>query len=84
MGLLTLLSMAKIWTTAFWGDDPGIPPAKTSRAGRALELAPVALLALVAVALGLLAGPALEVSERAASELLDPTAYVDALRRSAP
>ncbi len=84
VGLLTLLSMAKIWTTAFWGNDAGTPGTETSRAGRAIELAPVALLALVAVGLGLLAGPALEVSQRAASELLDPSAYVEALRRSAP
>ena len=84
VGLLTLLSMAKIWTTAFWGNEPEAAATDSSPARGVLELAPVALLALVAVALGLLAGPALEVADRAASELLDPSAYVEALRRPSP
>lgn len=86
VGLLTLLSMTKIWTSAFWGELPASGPVPVGAADsdptrRPLaELAPVALLAAVVVALGLCAGPAIEVAERAARELSDPTAYVAALR----
>ena len=91
VGLFTLLSMTKIWTTAFWGAVPaaaaGGPDETARRSGavrRLLELGPVALLAAVAVALGLAAGPAIAVAERAAEGLLDPTAYAHALQREAP
>ncbi|MDJ0974119.1 MAG: proton-conducting transporter membrane subunit [Planctomycetota bacterium] len=80
VGVLTLLSMAKIWTTAFWGEG-----AEGRRAGTGLlALLPTFLLVLVVVGLGLFAGPALAIAERAAADLLDGTAYVDALRRAAP
>ena len=82
VGLLTLVSMAKIWTTAFWG--PGPDPARPATGRRWTELAPVVVLALVTVALGLLAGPAMAVAQQAAGELLEPSAYVEALRRSGP
>ena len=77
VGLLTLLSMAKIWTNAFWGDAPE-SAAATRR--RPFELGPLLLLVAIAVALGLLAGPAIEIAERAAAELLDDSAYRDALK----
>ncbi len=83
VGILTLTSMAKIWTTAFWGEESGLKR-ESSLASRFIELAPVALLALITILLGCFAAPAIDISLRAASELLDPTAYIDALRRSIP
>ncbi|MEM8884276.1 MAG: proton-conducting transporter membrane subunit [Planctomycetota bacterium] len=76
VGALTLLSMAKIWTNAFWGSVPADAPAPRRSV---LELAPLAMLVAVAVALGLFAGPAIEFAERAAAELLDPSGYRAAL-----
>lgn len=83
VGLFTLLSMSKIWNGAFWGNVPEEAPVEASRESL-LDLLPVAMLVLVAVALGLAAGPAIEVAERAATELLDPAPYVEALTGRSP
>ena len=90
VGVFTLLSMAKIWTSAFWGSVPAAQQDRvegrlqTESPASKLDLIPVALLVVVVVALGLLAGPAIQVAERAASELLDSTAYVEALNQESP
>jgi multicomponent Na+:H+ antiporter subunit D len=73
---LTLYSMAKIWTWAFWRGDP------TSGARGpvpAAMLAPVLGLVTLAVAMGLGAAPALRFATDAARDLVDPTAYVAAV-----
>lgn len=79
VGILTLLSMTKIWTTAFWGptEVEHAPPESL------VQLAPVLLLAGVCVALGFGAGPAIEFADRAAAVLLDPSAYLAALEEAA-
>lgn len=70
-GLLTLVSMTKIWNEAFWKSAP--QPQQSSDGPRNLRLmvAPIVLLAALTVAIGLLPQPLLEVAHRAASELLD-------------
>jgi multicomponent Na+:H+ antiporter subunit D len=82
--LLTLFSMLKIWSGAFWNpaeeppDRP--PPAHVGRlGGPVLMILPTAALAVLAVAIGLAAGPLYDLTERAAQDLLDPTAYVQAV-----
>jgi multicomponent Na+:H+ antiporter subunit D len=80
VSLLTLFSMTKIWNEAFWKDAPAnengpAPPAKVP----ALLLAPIAGLAAVTVAIGLLAGPVFDLAARAAAQLSDPAAYVTAV-----
>jgi multicomponent Na+:H+ antiporter subunit D len=76
-GLLTLLSMVKIWNEAFWRSLPeGVsPPEESSGAGLALMLAPVVLLAIVTVLIGLFPQVLLDLAGRAGDQLLDPDTY---------
>lgn len=87
VSLLTLFSMMKIWNEAFWkpasvdpGQDRPLDPARQiSNRELWLHLLPIMLLALCTVAIGLAAGPCLLVVERAAQQLLDPAAYIQAV-----
>jgi multicomponent Na+:H+ antiporter subunit D len=92
---LTLLSMAKVWTEAFWK----VPPDEQTNAGfehgaarpsavrrpilspvrRWGMLTPIAVLAAVVVILGVAAETVFTLSERAAEQLLDPTDYIEAV-----
>ena len=75
-GLLTLLSMVKIWNEAFWKEPPaaaGVTP--PSRRELATMAVPMAVLALLTVAIGLDPQALLAVADRAAAELLDVDAY---------
>ncbi len=67
VGVLTLFSMTKIWSEAFWKESPRSAPLSRLRAGR---LAPVAVLAAVTVGIGLAFGPVYELAERAAAQLV--------------
>jgi multicomponent Na+:H+ antiporter subunit D len=78
-GLLTLLSMVKIWNEAFWKDDPRATPETTGGRPPAAMVAPIVALALLTVAIGLAPQALFEVADRAAAELLDPSAYLAAL-----
>jgi multicomponent Na+:H+ antiporter subunit D len=79
--LLTLLSMTRIWSEAFWTEGP----AASSSAGDPvypfnawlLRLLPVAALAAFVVIIGLLAEPLFDLSMRAAEQLLNPAGYVE-------
>lgn len=87
VGLLTLYSMHKIWSEAFWK-----APADASRAEEAaarwrastgerrLMLAPIAVITGVAVLMGLWIEPFVDYSLRAADQLLDPSAYIQAVQ----
>jgi multicomponent Na+:H+ antiporter subunit D len=82
VSLLTLLSMTKIWTGAFWkpaphGNGAEIPEDSPSRYG--LLLAPVVVLAAAAVILGLGAGPFFDLFVQAAEQLHDPAEYLHAV-----
>ena len=67
VGVLTLFSMTKIWSEAFWKDSPRLGALAGIRPGR---LAPVAVLATVTVVIGLAFGPIYEIADRAAFQLL--------------
>ena len=85
VGLLTLYSMTKIWNEAFWKDPPEpLPAGRVSGRSRALLLGPIAALAAVTVAIGLWTQPFVALAERGAATLLDPAAYVAAVRGVAP
>ena len=78
---LTLLSMAKIWLNVFWGDQPTLqlgsvaPVVSAGRRRRRMEaITGAAVAATIAVAL--LAGPLWDMSERAATDLIDPSRYI--------
>ena len=80
VSLLTLFSLAKIWLAVFWGptaDRPGDieSPPPTPR----LMLWPTAVLAALTLLIGVGAGPLYDFSDRAAADLLDPTAYREAV-----
>jgi multicomponent Na+:H+ antiporter subunit D len=83
VSLLTLFSMTKIWAEAFWKEAPaggGTAPAGGGRrAGVGGMLLPIAALAAVTVAIGVLAEPLYRLAARAAGQLLDPSAYVGAV-----
>ena len=78
-GILTLVSMTKIWSEAFWTPFPesGTPPASLPPVR--LLMVPIVGLAVVTLALGLYADPLAALAERAAAELLDPSAYTAAV-----
>ena len=72
---LTLYSMAKIWTYAFWGRPSRDEPA----AGYRPLLAPTAVLVMLTIAIGVSAEPVLRLAVDAGRELTDPRAYVVAV-----
>ena len=95
VGLLTLYSMTKIWNEVFWkappkpdGAEAGTamvaPPPPLSRAESVGLVWPIAALALITVVIGLTVAPAFALAERAAAQLLDPSAYVAAVLGTAP
>jgi len=73
--------MTKIWLNAFWKAGPGDagPPPSFAPARRRLMLAPVAALATSTLAIGLYARPLYVLAERAATELMAPSIYVEAV-----
>jgi multicomponent Na+:H+ antiporter subunit D len=54
---------------------PPIPGDASSAGGPWLMVAPTAILAIVSIGMTLAAGPLYAFSERAAADLLDPSAY---------
>ncbi len=86
-GLLTLVSMLKIWHEVFWKPAPD-PPAlgqvrgpvrPPDRRQLALLVGPIVVLAALTVAIGLYPQGLLAVSRRAADQLLDRDGYVAAV-----
>ncbi|HEX5367193.1 MAG TPA: Na+/H+ antiporter subunit D [Acidimicrobiales bacterium] len=77
VSLLTLLSMTKIWANAFWGPDPSHDTGRTMTAPRqALMVGATASLVVLSLAVAVAAGPLYGLSERAARDLVDTSAYV--------
>ncbi len=81
VGLLTLYSMVKIWAEAFWKAPPddnvgeqALPPRQL-----ALVYVPVAALVVLIVAFGVAIQPLYALTEVAADQLLDSTAYIEAV-----
>jgi multicomponent Na+:H+ antiporter subunit D len=73
VSLLTLFSMTKIWTGAFWGEPE--PAADTQPPLPVGMLAPTAALVALSLAVALFAGPVYGFTERAAVDLLDASVY---------
>jgi len=81
-GLLILLVMARVWVLIFWGE----PKEQSDTARRRsdvvrlpLMIGPPIALAVISVAMGLFAGQVFRYAERAAEQLLDPSAYISAV-----
>jgi multicomponent Na+:H+ antiporter subunit D len=75
VGLLTLISMARLWAEAFW--KPGTR-ADAMAPGRSL-LATIGGLSLITLGMTVGAEALFDLSSRAAHQLLDPAAYVTAV-----
>jgi multicomponent Na+:H+ antiporter subunit D len=72
-GIFTLFSMLKIWNTMFWGTPEEAPPAGPP--GHRGRVGLLVALALGAVVMGVCAGPALTIAQRAATAAMDRTGY---------
>ncbi|MRR06567.1 MAG: Na+/H+ antiporter subunit D [Deltaproteobacteria bacterium] len=86
VGLLTLLSMTKIWGKAFWGETPVVDAREIQLSSftRLSLYLPMIILALLTVGIGLLAEPLYAMSLRAAEQLLNPAGYIDAVLGRTP
>ncbi len=89
VGVLTLYSMLKIWNEAFWKAASPLSQQACDRwkaepIARLTLLAPIALLAGVTLTIGLWAEPFVDFSLRAAEQMLDRHAYIDAVLGAAP
>jgi multicomponent Na+:H+ antiporter subunit D len=81
VGLLTLISMGRVWADGFWGASPGA--ADATAPGTPLLIA-IAGLNLVTVAITLWAGPLFDLTSRAALQLLQREQYIRAVLGGAP
>jgi multicomponent Na+:H+ antiporter subunit D len=81
VGLLTLLSMGRTWSDAFW--RPAANEGDLATAGRPLLIA-ISGLSLVTLAITFAAGPLFEVTSRAAHQLLQPEEYMRAVLGGTP
>ena len=85
VSLLTLFSMLKIWSRAFWGtvpdsdDEPGTHASQSSRRRGGFMTLPIAALASLTILIGLGASPVYDLVSETAAQLLDSRAYVDAV-----
>jgi len=88
VGMLTLFSMTKIWANAFWAPLPDGHSANTSDYRKRISglhlfylVAPIVLLAILTMNIGLNPQPFYEFSLRAAEQLLSRTEYIEAVLR---
>ncbi|HYG35192.1 MAG TPA: Na+/H+ antiporter subunit D [Clostridia bacterium] len=86
VGLMTLYSMTKIWTEAFWKPAPASTSSgamrhrhPTSLGYLGGEVAPIAGLAALTILIGLGVGPLMTLSTQAAGQLLNRSAYIHAV-----
>ncbi len=79
VSLLTLFSMTKIWAEAFWKPLPDGTAVKAPGGGMALLLGPIVTLAVLAVVMGVAAGPFFALAQQAGEQLLNPESYIRAV-----
>jgi multicomponent Na+:H+ antiporter subunit D len=81
VSLLTLYSMTKIWAYVFWKPAPeALPDLDPPSPGRwAAFLAPMAVLSVLTVAIGVFAGPVFDYAQAAAVQLMNPEVYITAV-----
>jgi multicomponent Na+:H+ antiporter subunit D len=96
VSLLTLYSMLKIWNAAFWKPLPtalepfadgaaAVTPERVATTRLAvMVVVPIVLLVACSLALAVAAGPAFELVDRAAVQLMEPAGYVEAVLGAAP
>jgi len=85
VGLLTLYSMMKIWNEAFWKNDPRHDEQQNKEKPKLFSkeiifmVIPIIFLASLTLCIGFYPEPFYNLAERAASELLDPSQYINAV-----
>jgi len=84
VGIGTLFSMIKIWAEVFWKARPeeattGAPVMDVASPGLHWLYVPIVLLAGLTVLIGVAGQPIFEVSMQAAEQLLDNSAYIEAV-----
>jgi multicomponent Na+:H+ antiporter subunit D len=86
VSLLTLFSMTKIWTEAFWKEKPETSQRESAPAAQPLSFGaallyhiPIVMLALLTLAIGLSAEPIFALAQQAAAQLLNPAEYIEAV-----
>jgi multicomponent Na+:H+ antiporter subunit D len=81
VSLLTLFSMTKIWAGVFWGEPESAPPLAEGRTngGPPLMVFATGLTVALSIAYVVFAGPIFEFAERAGNDLMNPTAYIEAV-----
>lgn len=87
VSLLTLFSMTKIWSEAFWKrppDEAGSAPRPIPAGRLAQMVVPALALALVTVGMGIAAEPIFRLAFSAANQLLDPGGYIAAVLGAKP
>ncbi len=87
VGVLTLYSMIKIWSEAFWKEVPPdsertLSAFSTDRKSIALSVLPIAVLSALTLTIGLWVEPVLTYSTRAAEQIGDKESYVRAVLES--
>lgn len=85
VGLLTVFSMIKIWSEAFWKPAPIVNQGSSDNCLISpWMLVPVLSLALVTVLIGLFMEPVIRFSMSAAGQLMDPQVYIKAVMGGRP
>lgn len=81
VGLLTLVSMTKIWAEVFWKKKNPREARVDWEPSESLWslFIPIVMLAGITVMIGVFAEPVFSLSSRASHQLLDATAYIDAV-----
>ncbi len=77
VGFFTLFSMIKIWNEAYWKKAPDDMPVDGKISKRTIVA--TSLMAAAVVALGVFAGPVMEVCHAAAVQVTDVSGYIDAV-----
>jgi len=82
VGLLTMWLVGRIWAEVFWKSHPVADPAGTAAipaGNRIAMVAPLVILSLITVTIGLNAQPVMAVAQAASAELMNPEAYIRAV-----
>lgn len=81
VSLFTMFSMIKIWNEGFWKKQPVTAAVNNKEKVPYTMLLPVIVLALLTIILGVAAEPFINLSTRAADQLINPAEYIHAVLR---
>ena len=80
VGVLTLISMARLWDESFWKPAPHSDQSSMSR----LMLIPIICLSAITVIITFAAEPLFSLAMRASEQLLNPDLYIEAVLKGGP